>query len=147
MKFRTLALSLVVTLSALPSFAAGAADANPTTSANEATPSFNVKPTIGRPAVLPTLYVSLAGLQAADCYLTLSGLSHGATEANPVVQGLTGSPTSMWVMKAASTASSIYLAERLWRRQHRVAAVAVMAISNSVMIAVAAHNSRVLNAR
>jgi Domain of unknown function (DUF5658) len=96
-----------------------------------------------RPAVLPMLYVSLAGLQAYDAYSTTMGLSLGARELNPLMRGVAGNTTALWTVKTASTAASIWAAERLWRR-NRTAAVLAMVAVNSVMATVAARNAATL---
>jgi hypothetical protein len=90
------------------------------------------------------LYVSLAGLSALDVYTTNAGLSRGAAEGNPLMQNVVGSPAAMWAVKGATTATTIYFAERLWRKNQKAKAIAVMIVSNGVMAAVAAHNARVL---
>jgi hypothetical protein len=97
-----------------------------------------------RGTLLPSLYVSLAGLNLYDAYATHVGLSQGAVESNPATRGLVGNSTAFLVVKGAATASSIFLAERLWRQHHRGQALAVMVISNGMMAAVAAHNNSVL---
>lgn len=97
-----------------------------------------------RGGLLPTLYVSLAGLNAFDAYSTSKGLGRGATEANPLMRTVAGNPTMMWMVKAGVTGVSIATAERLWRKNKRAQAVAVMVISNGMMAAVAARNARVL---
>ncbi len=43
------------------------------------------------------------------------------------------------------TAATIMAAERLWKDNHRVAAIGAMVVSNVAMGMVAAHNSRVLS--
>jgi hypothetical protein len=98
-----------------------------------------------RGAVLPSLYVSLASLNLYDAYTTHAGLSQGAVESNPAARGFVGSSTGFLVIKGAATASSIFLAERLWHQRHRGQAVALMVISNGMMAVVAAHNSSVLH--
>jgi hypothetical protein len=105
-------------------------------------PPVSIRPTRG--AVLPSLYVSLAGLNAYDAYATTAGLARGAAEANPLLRGVAGSPAALWAVKGGVTASSIVVAERLWRRNRKAAAIAVMAVSNGIMAAVAARNARVL---
>jgi hypothetical protein len=97
-----------------------------------------------RGALLPTLYVSLAGLNAVDAYTTTKGLSMGATEANPLLKTIAGNQAAFWALKGGVTAGSIVVAERLWRKHRRVEAIAVMVISNGMMAAVAARNVGVL---
>ncbi len=100
-----------------------------------------------RGTLLPSLYVSLAGLNAFDAYTTTVGVSTGATEANPVMRGVAGNPAAMWAVKGGVTAASIYMAERLWKKNRKVEAITVMAITNGMMAVVAARNAAVLNGR
>ena len=96
-----------------------------------------------RPAVLPTLYTSLAALQFYDGYSTLYGQSRGAREANPTMRWMADSPARLWTVKAATTAVSIAIAERMWKR-NRVGAIVTMAAVNGVAAVVAVHNTSVL---
>jgi Domain of unknown function (DUF5658) len=98
-----------------------------------------------RPMVLPALYAGSAALQAFDAYSTLRALHMGATEANPVMQGVVGNPTMMIGLKAAVTAASIVAAEQMWRQHHQMRAIVMMAVSNGIMAVVAAHNASVIN--
>jgi hypothetical protein len=97
-----------------------------------------------RGTLLPSLYVSLAGLNAYDAYSTLKGVARGASESNGVIGGAAGSSTAMWAIKGGVTAGSIVLSERLWRSGRRAQAIGMMVASNAVMAAVGAHNNRVL---
>jgi hypothetical protein len=97
-----------------------------------------------RPALLPALYAGSAALQAFDAYSTITALRRGATEANPMMQGVAGRPALFIGVKAAATAASIVAAERLWRQHHQIRAVVLMAVTNGFMAAVAAHNAQVL---
>jgi uncharacterized protein DUF5658 len=101
---------------------------------------------VTRPAALSPLYVSLAGLQAYDGYATLRGVASNDREANALVGGLTHQPAAFWAVKAASTAVTVVLAERLWRTHHRREAILTMVVANSVMGMVAARNASVLHA-
>jgi uncharacterized protein DUF5658 len=98
-----------------------------------------------RPMLLPTLYAGSALLQGYDAYSTLSALKSGATEANPLMKGITKSPVAFIALKAGMTTVSIMAAERMWKDNHRVRAIVVMAISNGMMAMVAKHNAGVLN--
>jgi hypothetical protein len=100
--------------------------------------------TTGRPLVLPTLYASSAVLQGYDAYSTLNAIKHGATEANPVMKGVTRSPMAFIGLKAGVTVMSIMAAERMWKNNNRLGAVLTMVASNSMMAMVAAHNASVL---
>jgi hypothetical protein len=99
---------------------------------------------IRRPAVLPALYAGSAILQGFDAYSTMSALKAGATEANPLMKGAVKNPLVLIGLKAVVTTTSIIAAERMWRGHNRIGAIALMAVSNGVMAAVAAHNSSVL---
>ena len=59
---------------------------------------------------------------------------------NPLVRPVAGNPWAMTAVKSASTAASIYVAERLWRK-HRVAAVALMVASTVLIGAVVGQNA------
>jgi hypothetical protein len=109
-------------------------------------PAVHIGSGVGRSrgTLLPSLYVSLAALNLYDAYTTRVGLTQGAVESNPAARGLVGSSAGFLVVKGAATASSIFLADRLWRQHRRGAAVAVMLISNGMMTVVAARNSSVL---
>lgn len=98
-----------------------------------------------RPMLLPTLYAGSALLQGYDAYSTLSALKAGATEANPLMKGITKSPVAFIALKAGMTTVSIMAAERMWKDNHRVRAIVVMAVSNGMMAMVARHNAGVLN--
>ncbi|HTK29051.1 MAG TPA: DUF5658 family protein [Vicinamibacterales bacterium] len=97
-----------------------------------------------RPMVLPALYAGSAALQAFDAYSTLKAMQLGAKEANPLMQGVVGNPTMMIGVKAAVTAASIVAAEQMWRQHHQMRAIVMMAVSNGIMAAVAAHNASVI---
>ena len=98
-----------------------------------------------RGAVLPLLYVGLAGLNAFDAYTTTVGLSSGAKEANPLLRSVAGNPVALWTVKAGATAGSIVIAERLWRQNRRMAAITMLLVSNGVLAAVSVRNASVLN--
>jgi hypothetical protein len=137
----TISASIVVTLFTSPAFAADGATGTPATTVTiQAVAADSGE----RPAVLPMLYVSLAGLQAYDVYSTHQGLALGAREASPLMAGAAGDTTGMVVMKTVSTATTIVLVERLWHR-NRAAAIVTMIVANGLMAAVAANNARVLH--
>jgi len=100
--------------------------------------------TVVRGPMLPVLYGTLAGLQAYDGWSTVRAVRLGATERNPAVAGVAANAGAMWALKAGATLTSIYAAERLWRRQRRVEAIATMVAVNSMMAVVAAHNASVM---
>ena len=94
-----------------------------------------------RPSLLVPLYLSQAALQGADLYTTRRALQAGHIEANPVFKD---APFGAMVgAKVAATAASIYISEKLWKR-NRYAAIGVMVATNIGMSAVVANNYRVL---
>jgi hypothetical protein len=96
-----------------------------------------------RGPLLPSLYVGLIGLEAYDGYSTTRSIRVGASESNPVMRGLVGSPVGLWAAKGGAAFVSIYAAERLWRHNRRGQAIALMLASNGLMAAVARNNSTV----
>jgi hypothetical protein len=95
-----------------------------------------------RPAALPALYASTAVLQALDVHSTMKATSLGAHEANPFMKGAASNPGALIAVKAGVTGASIYLCEKLWKR-NPAGAIAVMAIMTGVNAAVVAHNYKV----
>ena len=93
-----------------------------------------------RPRILPSLYFSLAVLQGADLYSTHAATAGGASELNPLLNTVGGGPVGQTAVKAALTASSILLAERLWKKKKRVAAVVAMVAANGLMVFAVYHN-------
>jgi hypothetical protein len=101
-----------------------------------------------RGALLPTLYGSLAALNAFDAFTTSKAIRSGSgVEANPLMQGVASNGAALWAVKGGVTAGSILLADRMWRNHNRVGAIATMIVSNAVMSAVAVNNARVAGAR
>lgn len=94
-----------------------------------------------RPAALVPLYLSQVALQSADLYTTRRALNAGHIEANPVFKD--ASFGTMVGAKVAATVVSIYVSEKLWKR-NRYAAIGVMLAANMGMSAVVANNYRVL---
>lgn len=94
-----------------------------------------------RPRLLVPLYVSFAALQGFDAVTTIRALDRGAVEANPMLGGLANNRGALLAVKASASAGTIYLSERLWRK-NRVAAVALMAALNGAYAVIVAHNWR-----
>jgi hypothetical protein len=95
-----------------------------------------------RPAALTALYGTYGAIQVLDIVSTRRAIAAGAQERNPLMRG--GSMGTMLAMKAAASASTIFFAERMWKK-NRVGAVIVMAALNGASAAIVAHNQR--NAR
>ena len=103
--------------------------------------SFNAR--AKRPMLLPALYVTQAALQVLDATSTYSALSRGGVEANPLMKGVVGNKGAMMAVKAGVAASTIWIAERMWKRGNRAGAIATMLIANGVTAAVVANNYKV----
>lgn len=99
-------------------------------------------PIARRPSALVPLYVSYVGLQALDAVTTLRALEAGASEQNPLVGGVAGHPGALLALKAGVAVGTIYLSERLWRK-NPAAAVVLMAALNGAYLAIVANNHRV----
>jgi hypothetical protein len=98
-------------------------------------------------ALLPSLYVGLATVNALDGYTTAKMFAVGASEANPLMRGIAGHPAALWAIKGAATAGSIYFAERLRKQHHRRAAIVSMLMTNGLIAGAAANNLRILHRR
>lgn len=97
-----------------------------------------------RPIVLPGLYAGFITLQALDTSYTLRSLPLLAREVNPLMRGVTKYPAAFVALKASLTIGAIMNAERLWRDDHRVAAIVLMAASNGLMAVVVSRNASTL---
>ena len=93
---------------------------------------------------LRSLHVGLIASQVYDVYSTTHALRRGAIEVNPLLKDTASSRVAFIALKVAVTAGPIYEAEKLWRRNHKLGAIALMAASNGIMMAVAMHNSSVM---
>jgi hypothetical protein len=127
-------------------FAAGHDDQQIVTAAAESrtitlTSSSNYQPQLTRPALLPALYVTLGGMQAWDLFSTSAAVKAGAREANPSAAPFANNTGSLLGLKLATTASTIFFAERAWKH-NRVAAVVMMAAINGATAVVAMQNVR-----
>jgi hypothetical protein len=104
----------------------------------------NVAPAVKRPGALPALYAAFGAMQAWDIYSTSAALHAGAKESNRVAAPFVGNAGSMIGLKAATMASTIFFAERLWKT-NKAGAVVMMVAINGASAAVSFHNMR--NAR
>jgi hypothetical protein len=91
-----------------------------------------------RPMLLPLLYASYGTLQVLDIVSTRKAIANGAREANPMMGS--GQVGTLIVAKAAAGVSTMYFAEKLWKK-NRAAAIAIMAVVNGATAAVVAHNT------
>jgi len=85
------------------------------------------------------LYASFAVLQMLDAHSTTRALQHGGLEANPLMASIVGNTGAFYATKLATTTATIYIAERLWRK-NRVAAILTMVAVNSAYAMVVRHN-------
>jgi hypothetical protein len=108
-------------------------------------PTMHAEQSIGRPSMLPALYVAQGALQAMDMHSTMQAISRGAHEANPLMQGVVGNKGAMMAVKAGVAASTILMAECLWKKGNRTGAIVSMIVANSVTAVVVAHNYRLSN--
>ena len=99
------------------------------------------QPDVRRPSALPALYASLGAMHVWDVYSTRAALKAGAREANPAATRLAGSPSSLIGLKAATTASTIFFAERMWKK-NKVGAIVMLVAVNGATAAVSMQNMR-----
>lgn len=146
---RSASCVLVVAGVALLACATRAAAQDQTPPAEAGKPRIEIifPPPPSRPAVMMPLYFGLAGLQAFDGYATIHGARIGGTEQNPLVGGLANRPVAFVAIKAASTATTIYFAERLWRDHRKTEAIITMVVANVAMGVVAARNAAFLRSQ
>ena len=93
-----------------------------------------------RPGALVPLYFSQLTLHGLDVHSTKEALQRGHREANPYLKDATGN--EMIVAKAAVSVATVWVSEKLWKK-NRVAAVATMAAVNGALAAVVANNYRI----
>jgi hypothetical protein len=100
-----------------------------------------------RPRPLVPLYVSFAALQALDLHSTRAALDRGYAEANPVMAPFVRHRGAALAFKVATTGVTIFAVERLWRREHRTAAVITMIAANAGYAFIVSQNYRKAAAR
>ncbi|MCH7750325.1 MAG: hypothetical protein IH939_19775 [Acidobacteria bacterium] len=101
-------------------------------------------PTRRRPPALLPLYVTFAALQMLDAHSTTTALKNGAVEENPVVAALAGHTGVLYATKIAATAATVYIGEKLWRK-NRFAAIMTMVAINSAYAVVVHRNYGIAN--
>jgi Domain of unknown function (DUF5658) len=140
-----LAMLSVTARSAFAQGASGEATAPSLAIDNTAQPQA-IKPEFThRSTLLSSLYVSTAVMQGLDAHSTLSGLSHGAAEANPFVSGIASNRFAFVALKA-SVATGTILAARSMAKHNKIAAVVTLIGINSAYAAIVSHNYRVARA-
>ena len=98
-------------------------------------------PKTERPAILPALYVTLGAMQAWDIHSTRTAIRAGAREANPTAVTASGNAASLLGLKAATTAGTIFFAERMWKK-NKVGAIVMLVAINGATAAVSMNNMR-----
>jgi hypothetical protein len=95
-----------------------------------------------RPSLtLPALQVSFGALQIMDVVSTRRALNAGLTEANTAMRGVVDRPLAVAAVKAGATATTIYLVNRI-ARKNRAAAILTMVAINSAYSFVVVRNIR-----
>jgi Domain of unknown function (DUF5658) len=92
-----------------------------------------------RPSGLTAMYASYGALQVLDAYSTRRALGGGAHEVNPLMIPAASNTAALVAVKSATTAVSIYFAERAWKK-NRKGTVALMLVLNGVTAAITVHN-------
>jgi hypothetical protein len=91
--------------------------------------------------VVTALYTGLATTQALDVHSTLRAIDGGSREANAAMRWATKHPATFIGIKAATTAGTLYLIDRM-RPRHPKAALFLLVALNSASAIVVAHNYR-----
>src|SRR5260221_12862785 len=92
-----------------------------------------------RPLALPVLYGTYGLLQAMNIMSTKKALRAGAKEATPLMRK--GNMGTTLAIKAASGVATVYVVEKMWKK-NRIGPIALMTAVNGVTAAVVAHNLR-----
>jgi Domain of unknown function (DUF5658) len=94
-----------------------------------------------RSPALVLLYGGFAALQAVDAHSTILASESGRRETNPVLASMSGNAAAIVAVKAAATVGTIWLTEKLWRR-NRGAAIGLMIAMNAAYAIVVVRNYR-----
>jgi hypothetical protein len=92
--------------------------------------------------VQPALYGGLIALQGLDVHSTLRAIDAGHHESNPVVRWSVEHPAALISMKAAASAATIYVAEKI-RKRYPKRAMLFMAAVNSAYAFIVVRNYNV----
>ena len=88
---------------------------------------------------LTAMYGGLVTLQALDAHSTFRALDAGLDEANPLMRWASSHPVAFVSAKAAATAGTVYVVERI-RKKHPKRAIVFIAAINATYAFVVAHN-------
>ena len=91
---------------------------------------------------MTAMYLAYGTLQVLDVHSTLRAVGAGAVEANPLVRPIVSTPAALISLKAASALGTVYLVERL-RKRNPTAAFAFAVGVNSLYTIAVVHNYRV----
>jgi Domain of unknown function (DUF5658) len=91
--------------------------------------------------LIPALYAGNIALQVMDTHSTFRALDAGMVESNPVMRWTTEHPVAFVSMKAAATATTILVAEKI-RRKYPWRAALFMAGINTAYALIVSHNYR-----
>lgn len=90
-------------------------------------------------ALLPALYAGNIALQVMDTHSTFRALDAGMVESNPMMRWTTEHPVAFVSMKAAATATTILVSEKI-RKKYPWRAALFMAGVNTAYGLIVAHN-------
>lgn len=91
--------------------------------------------------LMPALYAGNIALQVMDTHSTFRALDAGMVESNPVMRWTTEHPVAFVSMKAAATATTILVAEKI-RKKYPWRAALFMAGVNTAYGLIVSHNYR-----
>ena len=91
--------------------------------------------------LMPALYAGNIALQVMDTHSTFRALDAGMVESNPVMRWTTDHPVAFVSMKAAATATTILVAEKI-RKKYPWRAALFMAGVNTAYALIVSHNYR-----
>jgi Domain of unknown function (DUF5658) len=91
--------------------------------------------------LMPALYAGNIALQAMDTHSTFRALDAGMVESNPLMRWTTEHPVAFVSMKAAATATTILVAEKI-RKKYPWRAALFMAGVNTAYALIVSHNYR-----
>lgn len=121
---------------------AGPASPAPVKAAAQLPVSFGRPLAPHRSALMTGLYATTFTMQALDVHSTLTAFSAGASEANPLMTGVTGNKFAFIALKAGVAASTVLAAHNM-ARTNKVAAIATLIAVNSAYAMIVQHNYRV----
>ena len=91
--------------------------------------------------LMPALYAGNIALQVTDTHSTFRALDAGMVESNPMMRWTTEHPVAFVSMKAAATATTILVAEKI-RKKYPWRAALFMAGVNTAYALIVSHNYR-----